>query len=84
MIGSGLGLAQSHTHRRAEVPPLLGVRAACQCQPNLKGQLVIMIGPGLGLAQSNHVSSKLRSQRTIRHSQLRLSEKLILFVIAFY
>ena len=34
--------------------------------------------------QSNPISSKLRSQRTIRHSQLRLSEKRILSVITFY
>ena len=34
--------------------------------------------------QSNPFSSKLRSQRTIRHSQLRLSEKRILSVITFY
>ena len=34
--------------------------------------------------QSNPFSSKLRSQRTIWHSQLRLSKKHILSVITFY
>jgi len=41
--GLSCRLAQSHTHRRAGVPPPLGVWAACQCQLYLKGPLLIIM-----------------------------------------